>query len=331
MKISVIIPVYNKIRYLRTVLQQVREQSFSDFECLLVDDGSTDGSGAVCDEFAAADSRFCVYHIPNGGVSHARNVGLDAAKGEYITFIDADDEIERNYLQHLYECIENSGADISISGLRKFWDDKKMGVDVRHPFLTGAHSLEECLDRFAKVQKNTGLFGYCVAKIFNRSYCAEIRFDEDLRLAEDFDFFLKLYENARTIWLDDACLYYYRQDAENSSMIVDDAQIDYMAQLTINLRYRHFLQKKMAYQGENKAIVDVRLANYLYFSAFHCPKQKMQNRFNLLAEIQKRESIRCITGNCLQRLVLLLLRTGNCNAAAAIILGYRSIKKIVRR
>ena len=80
MKISVIIPVYNKIHYLSGLLEQLRAQTFTDFECLLIDDGSTDGSGAFCDEFAAKDTRLRVFHIPNGGVSHARNVGLDHAR-----------------------------------------------------------------------------------------------------------------------------------------------------------------------------------------------------------------------------------------------------------
>ena len=105
MKISIIIPVYNKQRYLNTVLRQLRDQSFRDYECILVDDGSADASGAICDEAVAVDSRFRVIHLVNGGVSRARNTGISMARGEYVTFIDADDELHPMF-QHLRPAIK---------------------------------------------------------------------------------------------------------------------------------------------------------------------------------------------------------------------------------
>ena len=91
--ITIIIPIYNKIHYVKNILTDVQNQSFTGFECILVDDGSTDGSEVICDQFVEADRRFRVLHIPNGGVSHARNTGIDQAQGTYITFLDADDRI----------------------------------------------------------------------------------------------------------------------------------------------------------------------------------------------------------------------------------------------
>ena len=97
-KISVIIPVYNAESTLRRCVDSVLAQTYTDFECLLIDDGSTDKSGEMCDEYAAKDSRVRVFHKENGGVSSARNVGLDNAKGEWITFLDSDDYIEEEFL-----------------------------------------------------------------------------------------------------------------------------------------------------------------------------------------------------------------------------------------
>ena len=99
--ISIIIPVYNAENYLRRCIDSVLSQSFTDFELILVDDGSKDKSPQICDEYASQDTRVRVIHKANGGVSAARNDGLDIAKGEYITFIDSDDWVERDYLSTL--------------------------------------------------------------------------------------------------------------------------------------------------------------------------------------------------------------------------------------
>ena len=98
--ISIIVPLYNKKKYLTKMLNSVLAQSFSDFELLIIDDGSTDGSELIADEYAERDSRIRVWHISNRGVSHARNVGLSLSKGEYITFVDADDSIDVRMVEH---------------------------------------------------------------------------------------------------------------------------------------------------------------------------------------------------------------------------------------
>ena len=108
-KVSVIVPVYNAEPYLRRCLDSILAQTFTDFEAILVDDGSTDHSGAICDEYAVRDARFKTIHIPNGGVSSARNMGLKQAKGMWVAFVDADDCVSPDYLQHLYNGL--AGAD----------------------------------------------------------------------------------------------------------------------------------------------------------------------------------------------------------------------------
>ena len=101
--ISVIVPIYNAEAYLQSCLDSLRSQSFSDFEVWLIDDGSKDCSGKICDDFARVDPRFHVIHKPNGGVSSARNSGLEQANGEWICFVDADDTVGSNYLHQLYQ------------------------------------------------------------------------------------------------------------------------------------------------------------------------------------------------------------------------------------
>ncbi len=331
MKVSIIIPVYNKNKYLRTLLQQVKDQTFEDYECLLIDDGSSDGSEVICDEFAAKDARFKVFHIPNGGVSHARNVGLDHAEGKYVTFVDADDEIALNYLENLHTCIARSKAYIVVSGYQKFWDYEKGTILVKHPNAKGNMPLRDCLSDFALVQRETGLFGCCVSKMFKRELALDVRYDESLRLAEDFDFYLRLYEKVQNIYFDDQCLYRYRQVAENSSAIINDEKIDYFAQLKINLRYRECLKRLNAYEGENKAIVEGLLSNYLYFSAFYCPKERMNVCLPELARLQQHEGIRFVSGRKLQKTVLSLLGNGHWKLVKFLISCYKALRIIIKR
>ncbi|MCQ2102485.1 MAG: glycosyltransferase [Fibrobacter sp.] len=113
--ISVIVPIYKVEPYLRRCLDSIVNQTYTNLEIILVDDGSPDGCPAICDEYAAKDNRIVVIHKENGGLSDARNAGLDICKGEYISFVDSDDWIEKNYIEHLLTLIKNEHADIAIA------------------------------------------------------------------------------------------------------------------------------------------------------------------------------------------------------------------------
>lgn len=106
-KISVIVPVYNVEKYLRRCIDSILSQTFSDFELLLIDDGSKDKSGDICDEYAAKDARIRVFHKDNGGVSSARNLGLVKANGEFIFFVDSDDYLDNTHLENYSKDIDN--------------------------------------------------------------------------------------------------------------------------------------------------------------------------------------------------------------------------------
>lgn len=119
-KISVIIPIYKVEKYLRPCVDSVLNQTDADLEVILVDDGSPDNCGAICDEYANKDSRVKVIHKENGGVSQARNAGLDAATGEWVTFVDSDDLIDHHYAQFLLKAQEQTGADMVCCGNTRF-------------------------------------------------------------------------------------------------------------------------------------------------------------------------------------------------------------------
>lgn len=113
-KVSVIVAVFQAVKTLRRCLDSIKNQTMTEWECLLVDDGSSDGSGKMCDEYASADARFRVIHKPNEGVAIARQTGIDSAKGDYVIFADADDWVEPDWLEKLYGKISTDEADMAI-------------------------------------------------------------------------------------------------------------------------------------------------------------------------------------------------------------------------
>ena len=218
-KISVIIPIYNAECYLRQCIESVIAQTFKDWEAILVNDGSKDGSLAICQEYASKDSRLRVVDKPNGGPSSARNRGLDEAQGEYVYFMDADDWIETKFLEIFVRnavatkccCDENEdsdyGYDIIFQGfVREFSDgrkEKSFAMDAD----TSTMSKEEITCRMYKEH----VYGWAWCKLFRREIIEkhQIRFDESLRLWEDELFtseFLRYAENVRTV---NSHLYHY--------------------------------------------------------------------------------------------------------------------------
>lgn len=125
--ISVIVPVYNTEKWLRRCVDSILVQTYTDFELLLIDDGSIDGSGTICDEYAIKDSRIRVFHKSNGGVSSARNVGLDQAKGEWVSFIDADDWIDADTFES-YLKLEESGINLLFGGHKNHYADQSIEI-----------------------------------------------------------------------------------------------------------------------------------------------------------------------------------------------------------
>lgn len=122
-KISVIVPVYKVEKYIKKCVDSILSQTFTDFELFLVDDGSPDNCGKICDEYAEKDNRIIVIHKENGGLSDARNVAIDKANGDYLTFIDSDDYVSDNHLETLYNALIETDSDISMGNITSFSDE----------------------------------------------------------------------------------------------------------------------------------------------------------------------------------------------------------------
>ena len=166
--ISVIIPVFNVERYLDECIQSVINQTYTDWECILVDDGSTDGSGDICDEWARRNKRVRVVHQINGGVSKARNRGVEEAKCEYIVFVDSDDTIG---VEHLWELANAPEADLVVSGIRQYCQNGQNNdtkPSVSKTFVLNKGSLADFVDLNDKFL----LYGP-VAKLYKTSIMRE--------------------------------------------------------------------------------------------------------------------------------------------------------------
>ena len=126
MVISVIVPVYNVEKYLTNCVNSIIKQTYEELEIILINDGSSDNSGIICDDFSKKDNRIKVIHKENGGLSDARNVGIDIATGELITFIDSDDYISKNMLEKLYNALIGTMSDIAVCGTTLITDEYKI-------------------------------------------------------------------------------------------------------------------------------------------------------------------------------------------------------------
>lgn len=328
--ISIVMPVYNKEKYVHNILNDLQKQTFQNFECIVVDDGSTDCSGIISDEVGLKDNRFRVVHIENGGVSHARNVGLMKVRGEYITFIDADDRVGVEYLERLYNDIKTSKSNMVISGIEKWWENQTRREIIELPYY-GKYNFCDLIEEFAKVQKKTGIYGMCCGKLFQKKLLEGVKFTDGLKLAEDFDFYLHIYPKIDTIFFDTNCCYQYLQEADNSSVVLRDDEIDYMAQLKINLRYRDFFKKMDAYRDENSLLVNKLLTNYAFFIVFYAKRQEVQKKVEQMHLIMHQENISFEGSGILQNVILWCIKSRKGICAEMLLRIYDAIRSFRRK
>lgn len=207
-KITIIIPVYNTEKYLRKCLDSILTQHEQSFEVILVDDGSTDGSGIICDEFAQSDSRFLVVHKQNGGVSSARNVGLEMAVGKWVAFIDSDDEISPDFLT-----IPIQYEDADIIQKADIWVYSN-GVKIKKTVIN---------DHYLTSHREVGNYwinrtnNYLAVRLIARECIGDTRFLIGVKISEDFLFFTSILHNVNRYAFSSVGHYYYYQ-RENSAM-----------------------------------------------------------------------------------------------------------------
>ena len=191
-ELSIIVPVYKVEKYLPRCIDSILAQTFGDFELILIDDGSPDGCGRICDEYARKDKRIVVIHQKNMGVSAARNAGLDIARGRYIGFVDSDDWIEPQMYEAMMDAIRENGADMAVCGVRYADEDGKFTRADR--LSEGVYSRAGLLEDVFAMPNRLG--GGCCNKVLDASKIASVRFKVGMTIAEDalylFDCFMRI-------------------------------------------------------------------------------------------------------------------------------------------
>lgn len=209
--VSIIVPVYNAEKYLNRCIDSILSQTMTDFELLLIDDGSKDNSGRICDEYAEKYARVRVFHKPNGGVSSARNLGLDNAKGKWITFVDADDRCSCNYLEHLLSKVDDD-TDLIIS-YAVICDSTGEKAEVYPEYRVNATNFERLF-----VDSDMHWHTSPWAKLYRASIIYEnsLRFNEMMHIGEDADFLFSFMLITDKIYVSSDTDYYYTCDVSGS-------------------------------------------------------------------------------------------------------------------
>ena len=257
--ISIIVPIYNTDCYLRQCLDSIINQSYKNFEVLLVNDGSVDDSAMICKEFAEKDSRIRYFEKENGGVSSARNLGLKNVKGNYITFVDSDDWIEENYLEVLYNVLKENEVDVAISTHKDFNMDDNLyylpfySEEQLHTLDIGKVSRDEFLELFPELSSLNHDFNCAVSKLFKADVVKNLLFDESVNYGEDLDFFFKLYLKVSSVYYVNQPTYIYRQHQRSTSN---------------NCLESHAISEIRIYEKILKKIMEIGILNHSYIEKF---------------------------------------------------------------
>ena len=185
-KISIIIPIYNTEAYLPRCIDSILSQSFTDYELILINDGSIDNSGSICDKYAQQDNRIKVFHQKNGGLSSARNTGLDHAQGEWIYFVDSDDELKPDGLQTLVNCISED-VDMVMGGYEQYnLDGNLIETEKNNETLTLSRR-DSLLVLFPDHSIHYSYLGYVWIRLFRNRIIQDhgLRFDTSIKIKED--------------------------------------------------------------------------------------------------------------------------------------------------
>ena len=273
--ISIIVPIYNVENYLRYCLDSIVSQTYQNFECLLINDGSPDNSADICREYVSKDFRFKYFEKENSGVSAARNLGIEQSVGEYITFIDPDDWVESDYLEVLYRALLEEQADISISTYKQFNVDDN--CYYFHAYQRGydrkVFTSEELIDSLSSLYQydNTYIFASC--KLVSKRLLKYIHFNHCTSYGEDMEYWYKLYLTAKTIVYENKDTYTYRTGNDSSKhfkieKIRSDIQqrLNFIAVIAARgmnvatyvdncIKYLHFLETKFVEEDQSNETV----------------------------------------------------------------------------
>ena len=286
--ISVVVPVYKVEPYLRCCLDSIVSQTYKDLEIILVDDGSPDNCGAICDEYAAKDSRIVVIHKANGGLSAARNDGIARATGDWVAFVDSDDWCEPDYYETILKEAGEIAPDVIVAG-GFYKEGPKKCKKVRYVNKAQLYEDKEHID---ELMAQVDTYGMPWDKLYKSSFLKgnELRFDVSIRAFEDFLFNFQVFDKAESVFLCPVMGYHYRQVATSIAKGFNPDKPE------INYAFISRIHKYAAEQGVSDkvksginatALCAVSVAIFCYFFHPANTKKRSENYKELFEMIDK--------------------------------------------
>lgn len=315
-EVSIIVPVYQVEKYIRQCVDSILAQTFTDFELILVDDGSKDRSGQICDEYALKDGRVKVIHKENGGLSDARNKGMDRAAGNYFMFVDSDDHIAPTMVECLYQRIIAADADIAVCNFQYYFENdskRDFSTNIQSEVLSGTEIFYN-----RKNDRSYGIWTVAWNKLYKRDTVGAIRFrfgkyHEDEFWAND------IYQMEIKVVTIPECLYYYRQ-RNNSIMGKKSIARDFDILEALWERIAVYLkEQKYAAQAYKVLIYSL---EYLEESKQLITNQEEKDRF-IQAEKQTKDIIRQLKKRKLSKIQKISLRFIGMNPCLIFAVGIR--------
>lgn len=263
--VSIIVPIYKVEPYLRRCLDSIVNQTYTNLEIILVDDGSPDGCPQICDEYAAKDERIVVIHKENGGLSDARNAGLDICKGEYISFVDSDDWVENEYIFCLVENALSTNSDITIVNHDLVWNNHQLKSE---PFESCTIDGQKAFRKI--ILSQTIHLGIAWAKLYRKRLFKDIRFPKGKIHEDDFTSYKLVYE-ANRICCVDYVLYHYYQRSDSISKT--DKNYNHMD--VVKEQFDFLVEKKISDLAE---LVAIKISWY-WLNAYACDLKNSQDAY----------------------------------------------------
>lgn len=273
--VSFIIPLFNKEEFIANCIGSVLKQTYPNYEIIIVDDGSTDSSKDIVNEFIKGTDKIKYCYQENKGVSIARNKGIELCNGEFVLFLDADDSIAPDFVQNLISN-HQEGDDIVICGLTKVFEHKNIKkVNVPN---NGSFSKEQIFKDFLFHQQKDGIYGFVCSKLIKSEIVKNnnIQFNENIKLAEDLDFFIQYYSFCKRFKLIDGNGYYYYQDSNSDSK----KNVDYIQLIGVYLKLQQILLKSDCLNTDNRSALQYLFSEFklAYFNELKTINKKVIKR-----------------------------------------------------
>lgn len=257
--ISIIVPIYNVEKYLRRCIESIMNQTYKNLEIILIDDGSEDNSGKICDEYVEKDSRIKVIHKKNGGLSDARNSGLKIAEGKYVGFVDSDDYIAVDMYEYLFNLIKNNDACISICNFEKIWDniekkDKEIEFKQSELVLDSKEALKSIID-------DKKLKSYAWNKLYKIELFKDIEYPKGLNMEDIATTYRLIYKSKKVVIGNEKKYYYIQREGSILNSKKSKYYIDYFN--VFYERFLFFIKNNLKYDNVYLSMINFILSFYL--------------------------------------------------------------------